>query len=101
VMYAGRIVERAPVDALFAMPQHPYTVGLLGSIPKLHLEQERLAVIEGQVPSLHAPVTGCQFHPRCPFADEQCRREEPRLAEMTAGHQAACWKAPLDVKVLA
>jgi peptide/nickel transport system ATP-binding protein len=101
VMYAGHIVERAPVGSLFATPQHPYTVGLLGSIPKLHLEQERLAVIEGQVPSLHSPVTGCQFHPRCPFADAQCRREEPRLADMAAGHQAACWKAPLDAKVLA
>jgi len=101
VMYAGHIVERAPVEALFAMPQHPYTVGLLGSIPKLHLEQERLAVIEGQVPSLHAPVSGCQFHPRCPFADEQCRRQAPPLADVAAGHQAACWKSPLDAEVLA
>jgi peptide/nickel transport system ATP-binding protein len=101
VMYAGRVVERAPVDALFAAPQHPYTIGLLGSIPKLHLDQERLAVIEGQVPSLHAPVSGCQFHPRCPFAVEQCRRQSPPLEDVTAGHQAACWRSPLEAAVLA
>src|SRR4029079_3982994 len=71
VMYAGRIVERAPVDALFAQPQHPYTIGLLGSIPKLHLEQARLASIEGQVPTAMSPVRGCRFHPRCPFAVDQ------------------------------
>ena len=75
-MYSGRIVERAPVDRLFAEPQHPYTIGLLGSIPKVNLAQNRLAAIEGQVPSIR--VAGCQFHPRCPFAEAQCRREEPR-----------------------
>jgi oligopeptide/dipeptide ABC transporter ATP-binding protein len=99
VMYSGRIVERAPVGALFAQPQHPYTIGLLGSIPKLHQEQERLAVIEGQVPNPMAQITGCKFHPRCPFADEQCRRAEPPLNELGHGHQAACWKAPLDALV--
>ncbi|HTY70633.1 MAG TPA: ABC transporter ATP-binding protein [Alphaproteobacteria bacterium] len=101
VMYAGRVVERAPVGSLFAAPQHPYTVGLLGSIPKLHLDQDRLAVIEGQVPSLHAPVSGCQFHPRCPFAVEECRRQSPPLADVAARHQAACWRSPLEAKVLA
>ncbi|MCC6193473.1 MAG: ABC transporter ATP-binding protein [Burkholderiales bacterium] len=95
VMYAGRIVERAPVAALFARPQHPYTIGLLGSIPKLDTEQERLATIEGQVPSAHARVAGCRFHPRCPFAIERCRSEEPPLAEVDPGHAAACWRAPL------
>jgi peptide/nickel transport system ATP-binding protein len=99
VMYSGRIVERAPVAELFARPQHPYTIGLLGSIPKLHQEQERLAVIEGQVPNPMAQITGCKFHPRCPFADEQCRRAEPRLEDVNQGHQAACWKAPLDALV--
>jgi oligopeptide/dipeptide ABC transporter ATP-binding protein len=96
VMYSGRIVERASVARLFAEPQHPYTIGLLGSIPKLHLEQDRLAAIEGQVPSPLEPVAGCPFHPRCPFADEQCRRDAPRLVAVSAGHEAACWKAPLD-----
>ena len=101
VMYAGRIVERASVGSLFATPQHPYTVGLLGSIPKLHLEQDRLATIEGQVPNPASPVAGCRFHPRCPFADDQCRSADPALADIEAGHRSACWKAPLETKVLA
>jgi oligopeptide/dipeptide ABC transporter ATP-binding protein len=95
VMYAGRIVERAPVVALFAEPQHPYTIGLLGSIPQLHLEQDRLAAIEGQVPTPMRPVTGCRFHPRCPFAIERCRVEEPPLVAVGAAHEAASWRAPL------
>src|SRR5512144_1525 len=99
VMYAGRIVEHAPVRALFANPQHPYTIGLLGSIPKLHVAQERLAAIEGQVPNPHHPVRGCAFHPRCPFAGDECRRAPPPLADVVAGHQAACFKAPLAVAV--
>jgi peptide/nickel transport system ATP-binding protein len=100
VMYSGKIVERAPVASLFAEPQHPYTIGLLGSIPQLHLEQHRLAAIEGQVPSALAPVAGCRFHPRCPFAVEQCRREEPPLVPIIAGHEAACWRAPLDLSTV-
>ena len=95
VMYAGRIVERAPVAALFGEPQHPYTIGLLGSIPQLHLTQDRLAAIEGQVPTARTPVTGCRFHPRCPFAVERCRQEEPSLAPVDPRHDAACWRAPL------
>jgi peptide/nickel transport system ATP-binding protein len=99
VMYAGRVVEQAPVAALFAEPQHPYTIGLLGSIPKLNLEQPRLAAIEGQVPSPLRPVTGCAFHPRCPFAEEGCRRAVPPLAPVGAGHAAACFRAPLPFDV--
>jgi peptide/nickel transport system ATP-binding protein len=93
VMYAGRIVEHAAAEPLFAEPQHPYTIGLLGSIPKVYLERKRLAAIEGQVPI--ARVAGCQFHPRCPFAEERCRREEPPLVDLGGGHEAACWRAPL------
>ena len=96
VMYAGKIVERAPVAAIFDDPQHPYTVGLLGSIPKLHLSQDRLAAIEGVVPNPQALPAGCRFNPRCPFADEKCRSAEPPLAEVRTGHEVACWKAPLD-----
>ncbi len=101
VMYSGRIVERSSVARLFADPQHPYTIGLLGSIPKLHLEQQRLAAIEGQVPNPLAPRTGCSFTPRCPFAIEKCRLEEPPLAAVVAGHEAACWRAPLEATAAA
>ncbi len=100
VMYSGRVVERASVARLFAEPQHPYTVGLLGSIPQLHLEQDRLAAIEGQVPSPLAPVTGCPFHPRCPFAIDRCRDSVASLAPIGPGHEAACWRAPLNSDVL-
>jgi oligopeptide/dipeptide ABC transporter ATP-binding protein len=96
VMYAGRIVERADVKTLFANPQHPYTIGLLGSLPKLHLEQKRLAAIEGVVPSPLAFPRGCRFHPRCPFAEEACTTAEPDLTPVGPGHFAACRRAPLD-----
>ena len=96
VMYSGRIVEKASVESLFAAPQHPYTIGLLGSIPKLHLEQERLPAIEGQVPNPLAAPRGCRFEPRCPFAAAKCRAQEPALIEVAPGHEAACWYAPLD-----
>jgi oligopeptide/dipeptide ABC transporter ATP-binding protein len=100
VMYAGRIVERVAVGDLFADPQHPYTVGLLGSIPKLAAEERRLATIEGAVPNPTALPAGCKFHPRCPFAVERCRREEPPLMEVKPGHLAACWRSPLEEHVL-
>jgi peptide/nickel transport system ATP-binding protein len=101
VMYAGRIVERASVAALFAGPQHPYTVGLLGSIPRLDIEQQRLAAIEGQVPNPMAPVQGCRFHPRCPFAIERCLLEDPPLRDLGDGHESACWRAPLTEQTAA
>jgi peptide/nickel transport system ATP-binding protein len=96
VMYAGQIVERAAVRDLFAVPQHPYTIGLLGSIPKLHRAAERLATIEGIVPNMLAPPAGCRFHPRCPFALERCRAEAQPLREIAPRHHAACWRAPLE-----
>ena len=96
VMYAGRVVERAPVNALFETPQHPYTVGLLGSIPRLEVERTRLASIEGQVPSPLRRGAGCSFADRCPFADTQCRTAAPELRDVGARHQSACFKAPLD-----
>ena len=96
VMYAGRVVERASVAALFAQPQHPYTIGLLGSIPRLDIEQDRLAAIEGQVPNPLAPVSGCRFHPRCPFAIDRCRHEDPPIVNVGNGHEAACWRVPLS-----
>ena len=100
VMYAGRAVERAPVQALFESPQHPYTIGLLGSVPRLDVQRARLAAIEGQVPSPLRLAGGCSFAERCPFADAHCRAEAPALREVVAQHQSACWKAPLDPQVL-
>ncbi len=95
VMYAGKVVERCPAASLFAEPQHPYTIGLLGSIPRLHLEQQRLSAIEGIVPDAAAFPQGCRFHPRCPFAVEKCRTEQPLLKQIKQHHFAACWRAPL------
>jgi peptide/nickel transport system ATP-binding protein len=95
VMYAGRIVEKASVEQLFAQPEHPYTIGLLGSIPKLHLQQQRLPAIEGQVPSPAETPAGCRFAPRCPFVATRCREEDPALRYIHAGQEAACLYAPL------
>ena len=100
VMYAGRVVERAPVQALFDAPQHPYTIGLLGSVPRLDGQRTRLASIEGQVPSPLRRPLGCSFAERCPFADAHCRAAAPELRDVGAQHQSACWKAPLDPQVL-
>jgi oligopeptide/dipeptide ABC transporter ATP-binding protein len=99
VMYAGQVVERCPVQVLFSEPQHPYTIGLLGSIPRLDLEQERLPAIDGFVPDPAAMPAGCRFHPRCPFAEPRCRAEAPPLVEARPGHFAACWRAPLEASL--
>ncbi|MDJ0388232.1 ABC transporter ATP-binding protein [Roseomonas sp. E05] len=95
VMYAGQVIERAPAARLFAMPQHPYTVGLLGAAPRLEGGGGRLASIEGTVPDLAAPPPGCRFAPRCPFAIARCAEPVP-LYEMVPGHVAACHRAPLE-----
>ena len=96
VMYAGKIVESAPVGDIFDDPQHPYTIGLLGSIPRLDADRKRLATIEGVVPSPLNQPKGCRFAPRCPFADRRCREEPPPLREISPGHRAACWHAPIE-----
>ena len=93
VMYAGQIVEYAATPALFARPQHPYTRGLLRSIPRLDDAQERLDIIPGAVPDARVFPPGCRFAPRCPLADARCRVEAPALAEVESGHWASCWKA--------
>jgi peptide/nickel transport system ATP-binding protein len=95
VMYAGQVVERAPVEALFRMPQHPYTVGLLGALPRLAHRRPRLAAIEGSVPNMSAPPAGCRFQARCPFRIPRCA-ELPPLADIGGGHLSRCWRAPLE-----
>jgi peptide/nickel transport system ATP-binding protein len=95
VMYAGRIAERAPAARLFALPQHPYTIGLLGARPDLAGGATRLASIEGTVPDLRAPPPGCRFAPRCPFVADACGTAPP-LTEAAPGHWVACHRAPLD-----
>jgi oligopeptide/dipeptide ABC transporter ATP-binding protein len=95
VMYAGEVIERCPVKSLFDDTQHPYTIGLLGSIPRLDREQARLPAIEGFVPSPALLPPGCRFHPRCPFAQDRCRSEKQVLREIAPGHSVACWRAPL------
>jgi oligopeptide/dipeptide ABC transporter ATP-binding protein len=93
VMYAGRVVEYAQVDDLFEHPQHPYTWGLLGSLPRLGTEVDRLVQIPGQPPSLLFPPKGCRFHPRCAYAFGRCRVEDPRLmpSGVSPAHIQACF----------
>ncbi len=93
VMYAGQIVEYAQTQTLFTLPRHPYTRGLLRSIPRLDAAQERLDIIPGVVPDARVFPPGCRFAPRCPLADAHCRAEAPPLVEIEAGHWASCWKA--------
>ena len=96
VMYAGQIVERAPTTALFADPQHPYTIGLMAAVPRIDVPADRLATIEGSVPPPWEKLVGCRFAGRCPLADERCRTQPPPLAEITPGHAVACWYAPIE-----
>lgn len=90
VMYAGKVVEKASVETLFRDPRHPYTKGLLASIPKLG-SRKRLQPIEGQPPNLTDVGEGCRFAERCPFAFEKCYQHTPKLIEVGRSHQSACW----------
>ena len=93
VMYAGKVVEEAPVEALFETPRHPYTQGLIRSIPRIDrsaTQRTRLEAIAGTVPSLISPPPGCRFADRCKFAMAACRLEEPALREVAPGHKVAC-----------
>ncbi len=100
VMYAGRVVERTGGTAIFDDPQHPYTLGLLGSIPKIEENRERLLAIEGTVPAPFALPDGCRFHPRCVFAADACTRVDPPLRQLARDggedHRAACIRAPVE-----
>jgi peptide/nickel transport system ATP-binding protein len=116
VMYAGKSVEKAPVEELYYAPKHPYTVGLMGSIPRMGSDRhEELDTIPGLMPDLVEVPTGCSFHPRCPYAEPVCREEEPPLVDVESGlrsnrpsptdHVAACHEytgqlnQPLDFEV--
>jgi peptide/nickel transport system ATP-binding protein len=93
VMYAGKVVEEAPVDELFGNPSHPYTQGLIRSIPRIDLDAEhktRLEAIGGSVPILINPPPGCRFASRCKHAMSICTEQEPRLREIAPGHRMAC-----------
>jgi oligopeptide transport system ATP-binding protein len=95
VMYAGYIIEEADVKTLYANPQHPYTLGLLGSLPRLNEQRhERLASIGGLPPVLVEKPNYCPFISRCRYAIERCRTENPQLIEVGTNHRAACWVDP-------
>jgi oligopeptide/dipeptide ABC transporter ATP-binding protein len=92
VMYAGRVVEEGPTEAIFNAPQHPYTWSLLRSVPRIdRAEKERLLAIRGQPPNPRDLPDGCKFHPRCPFAIARCRESEPPLEQVGAAQKARCW----------
>jgi peptide/nickel transport system ATP-binding protein len=99
VMYAGQLVEHAPVDKLFERPEHPYTVGLLASIPRLDREADALATIEGTLPDMSEPPVGCRFAPRCPFGDVRCATVAPPVVRIDATHWSRCFKTPLVAHV--
>jgi peptide/nickel transport system ATP-binding protein len=93
VMYSGKVIEEAPVGELFSRPQHPYTQGLIRSIPRIDLaasRKRRLEAIAGVVPSLLEPPPGCRFAPRCPYASAACHAAQPGLREVAPGHKVAC-----------
>jgi oligopeptide/dipeptide ABC transporter ATP-binding protein len=92
VMYAGRVAEEGTVDEIFTRPHHPYTWGLLGSLPRLDADVERLVQIQGQPPSLLNPPKGCRFHPRCPYVMEVCKSQQPALLPVSdePDHLQAC-----------
>jgi oligopeptide transport system ATP-binding protein len=100
VMYAGQVVEAATLQEIYRNPRHPYTIGLLQSVPRLdQTRRDRLRPIEGLPPDLVNYPTGCPFRPRCPFAIEQCEVDPP-LEPVGTAHTAACWVKPNGIEVL-
>ena len=92
VMYGGLIIEHALVKELYANPLHPYTLGLLGSLPRVdELEHRRLLSIDGLPPTLYEQPKSCPFAPRCPFVVDRCLQENPPLLQVAPGHEVACW----------
>ena len=91
IMYAGKLIEIGDSEKIYYEPAHPYTQKLLASIPRLHEDVEKLEFIPGQPPNLINPPKGCRFHPRCPYAMDVCKEQEPELKEIDKDHYAACW----------
>lgn len=91
VMYSGQVIEEAPVNKLFASPKHPYTQGLIESVPDVRKQKDRLFSIEGNVPIPGSIQTGCRFAPRCEFAFDRCTQEDPELYQTSTGQQARCF----------
>jgi peptide/nickel transport system ATP-binding protein/oligopeptide transport system ATP-binding protein len=91
VMYAGNIVEHAPTETIFSDPKHPYTQGLLASLPKIHEDQDELQTIEGSVPSPYNMPSGCRFASRCPYQQSICHERQPELVEQADGVKVRCW----------
>src|SRR5699024_2916187 len=91
VMYAGEVVEISDVESIFENPQHPYTKGLLNSVPDVDDVTQELQIIKGSMPGLNDEISGCRFHPRCPFAMEFCKHKEPPSFEVTPTHYSKCW----------
>ncbi|WP_053141145.1 ABC transporter ATP-binding protein [Erwinia billingiae] len=96
VMYAGQVVETGDVEEIFNDPQHPYTIGLMGSIPSLGARSAALATIPGTVPLPEQMPAGCRFATRCPFAETRCHQHKPSLKAFGPRHQVACFRAPLE-----
>ena len=95
VMYAGKIIEYGPIKSVFAKPQHPYTMGLLGSLPRIDSNSDQeLQFIEGAPPDMVRLPKGCSFAPRCKFRSERCLVEEPQLVGVGDDHMAACIRLP-------
>ncbi len=99
IMYAGRIVEAGPVEEIFENPQHPYTLGLMSSIPSLAKRSGRLVTVAGMVPTVDAMPSGCRFATRCPFVAADCERNIPPLSKAGDDHEVACFRVPLEQKV--
>lgn len=99
-VYAGEIIEIGDVRTVFRRAYHPYTIGLIKAVPTLTGDNSKLVSVPGSPPDLIQLPTGCKFHPRCPLADDRCRREETQLTEVVSGHKVACWRWPDAREVL-
>nr|WP_263324700.1 ABC transporter ATP-binding protein [Neobacillus sp. Marseille-Q6967] len=97
VMYAGKKVEEGTVEEIFNNPKHPYTIGLLNSVPNVDDPEFELESIPGSLPSLHEQITGCRFHARCKFATDKCRSKEPQVFDVSDTHKVSCWLTEEEV----